>query len=60
MMYSIKKFAEMIGVTTKTLRNWDKNDLLKPIILPSGHRRYTDEHLKIIQEEKWTKKSLKK
>jgi DNA-binding transcriptional MerR regulator len=44
-MYSIKEFSTLIGVTTTTLRNWDKNGKLKPIVLPSGHRRYTEKHL---------------
>lgn len=47
-MYTISEFAKKIGVNVKTLRNWDKSGKLKPIILPSGHRRYTDDHLKII------------
>lgn len=44
-MYSIGKFAEKLGVTTQTLRNWDKEGKLSPIKLDTGHRRYTDEHM---------------
>ncbi|APM39805.1 IS607 family transposase [Clostridium kluyveri] len=44
-MYSIGKFAEKLGVTIQTLRNWDKEGKLSPIKLDSGHRRYTEEHL---------------
>ena len=44
-MYSIGEFSKIIGVTRTTLRNWDKTNKLKPILLESGHRRYTDEHL---------------
>lgn len=44
-MYSISEFANLINVTQTTLRNWDKNGKLKPIVLESGHRRYTTEHL---------------
>jgi predicted site-specific integrase-resolvase len=47
-MYSIGEFAKLINVTTQTLRNWDKENKLKPIILESGHRRYTDEHFNLI------------
>ena len=44
-MYSIGEFSKIISVTRTTLRNWDKTNKLKPILLESGHRRYTDEHL---------------
>ena len=47
-MYSIGEFAKLINVTAQTLRNWDKENKLKPIILDSGHRRYTNEHLNLI------------
>lgn len=55
-MYSISEFAKLIGVTKQTLRNWDKNGKLKPIILDSGHRRYTNEHLNLINGVKDNKK----
>ena len=39
--YSISEFAELIGVTTQTLRNWDKSGKLKPAgITDGGHRLY--------------------
>lgn len=44
--YNIKQFSEIINVSKQTLRNWDKDGILVPIRLSSGHRRYTDEHLK--------------
>jgi putative resolvase len=44
--YNIKQFSELINVSKQTLRNWDKEGKLIPIKLNSGHRRYTDEHLK--------------
>lgn len=47
-MYSIGEFAKLINVTTQTLRNWDKQNKLKPVILESGHRRYTNDHLNLI------------
>lgn len=47
-MYSITEFAKLINVTSQTLRNWDMSGKLSPIKLKSGHRRYTEEHLKII------------
>lgn len=51
-MYSIGEFAKLINVTTQTLRNWDKQNKLKPVILESGHRRYTNEHLNLINSIK--------
>ena len=44
-MYSISQFAKLISVSQGTLRRWDKEGKLKPVLLASGHRRYTDEHL---------------
>ena len=38
--------AESLGVTTQTLRNWDKSGKLKPAyVAESGYRYYTDEQL---------------
>lgn len=45
-IYSIGEFAKLIGKTEQTLRNWDKNGLLKPYyIAPSGFRYYSEEQL---------------
>lgn len=44
--YSIGEFAELIGKTAQTLRNWDKRDILKPHhITDSGYRYYSQEQL---------------
>lgn len=44
--YSIGEFAKLIGKTEQTLRNWDKNNTLKPHhIAPSGYRYYSQEQL---------------
>ena len=44
--YSIAKFAEAIGKTTKTLRNWDKLGILKPVrVEATGYRYYSQEQL---------------
>jgi len=51
-LYKINEFAKLINVSTQTLRNWDKKGILKPILLNSKHRRYTDEHLSIIRNKK--------
>jgi putative resolvase len=42
-VYSIGKFAKMIGVTEQTLRNWDKTGKLKPNhTTESGYRYYSE------------------
>lgn len=44
--YSIGEFANEIGKTIQTLRNWDKSGKLKPAyIAPGGHRYYTQSQL---------------
>ncbi|KXG76215.1 Multidrug-efflux transporter 1 regulator [Thermotalea metallivorans] len=44
--YSIGEFAELIGVTQQTLRNWDKVGKLKPShIGKSGYRYYSQQQL---------------
>lgn len=44
--YSIGEFADAIGKTTKTLRNWDKSGRLKPAMIDeNGYRYYSQEQL---------------
>jgi predicted site-specific integrase-resolvase len=44
--YSIGKFSKLIGVTTQSLRNWDKIGRLRPHhISKSGYRYYSQEQL---------------
>ncbi|MEG2289654.1 MAG: IS607 family transposase [Clostridium sp.] len=44
--YSIGEFSKLIGKTTQTLRNWDKENVLKPHhIANSGYRYYSQEQL---------------
>ena len=44
--YNISKASKLLKVSAQTLRNWDKNDILKPsFISESGYRYYTDEDL---------------
>ncbi|GAC42129.1 IS607 family transposase [Paenibacillus popilliae] len=41
-MYSIGQIAKMVGVTTKTMREWDKSGKLKPHhVSESGYRYYS-------------------
>ena len=41
-LYSISKTAEILDVTPKTLRIWDKENKLKPVLTSGGHRRYRE------------------
>jgi DNA-binding transcriptional MerR regulator len=50
-MYSIGKFAKLLGVTTQTLRNWHKSGELIPcMITRGGSRYYSEEQLKILKK----------
>ena len=43
--YSIGEFADKIGKTIQTLRNWDKNNTFKPAYVTTGGTRYySQEH----------------
>ncbi len=44
--YKISEFAEKVGVTAVTLRNWERKGLLLPHhVSPTGYRYYTDKQL---------------
>lgn len=43
-LYKIGEFAEKIGVTTQTLRNWDKEGRLKPAKVTAGGTRYYSDY----------------
>jgi DNA-binding transcriptional MerR regulator len=44
--YKISEFAEMVGVTAVTLRNWEKRGFLTPHhVSPTGYRYYTEKQL---------------
>jgi predicted site-specific integrase-resolvase len=44
--YPIGKFAEEIGVTVQSVRNWDKSSKLKPHhVSDGGHRYYSQEQV---------------
>lgn len=40
--YKPKEFAEMIGVSVKTLQRWDRESILKAYRTPKNRRYYTD------------------
>ena len=44
--YTIRQFAERVGLSVKTLQRWDREGKLKPFRTPSNRRQYTDEHIR--------------
>lgn len=43
--YTVREFADMVGVSVKTLQRWDREGRLSPSRTPTNRRIYTDEHL---------------
>ncbi len=43
--YTIRQFAERVGLSVKTLQRWDREGKLKPLRTPSNRRQYTDDHI---------------
>lgn len=43
--YKPQEFAEMIGVSVKTLQRWDREGKLTAFRTLTNRRYYTDEHL---------------
>ena len=43
MHYRPNEFADLAGVSVKTLHRWDSSGKLKPLRTIGGHRYYTDE-----------------
>ncbi len=52
--YKPQEFAEMLGISVKTLQRWDREGKLKAYRTPSDRRYYTDEHLKVFNEGRQT------
>lgn len=51
MEYTIKQIAEISGVTTRTLRFYDEQSLLKPAFLSDvGYRMYTEKEVDRLQQ----------
>lgn len=44
-LYTIREFAEKLGVSISTLRAWDREGKLVALRTPTGKRRYTEEML---------------
>ena len=57
--YSAKTVTKILGVTAQTLRNWDKENKLKPTYVKSnGYRYYSEESILAYTQERKTKKNL--
>ena len=57
--YSLRKVSEMLGVTSQTLRNWDREGKLKPSYTKSnGYRYYSEDSILSYTQERKTKKEL--
>ena len=57
--YSTKTVAELLGVTSQTLRNWDRVGKLKPSYVKSnGYRYYSEDSILSYTQERKTKKTL--
>ena len=54
-MYKIQEFADMLGISTKTLRNKDKKGLLTPSYVKPGsqYRLYSDELAYIYDDSRY-------
>jgi len=44
-LISIGVVSKLLGVTTKTLRIWEKENKINVIYTPNGHRRYEHEYI---------------
>jgi len=43
MVYSRKEFAEKIGISVETIRQWERKGLIKCLRTPTGRPFYTEE-----------------
>ena len=60
--YKLKDFAELLGVSVKTLQCWDREGILKANRTPTDRRYYTyDQYLQFkgINIENDTRKTIK-
>lgn len=48
--YRVREFAQLAGVTSKTLRHYERVGLLKPGRSGAGYRLYTERHLQRLEE----------
>lgn len=46
-MYTISQVSDMVGIAAVTIRSWEqRHGIITPIRKPSGHRVYTEQHIK--------------
>lgn len=45
-IYRINQFCRKVGLSRGTVINLEKRGIITPLRLPSGERRYTEEHVK--------------
>ena len=50
-LVNIAKASRLLGVTPKTLRNWEKAGRLHSVRTPGGHRRYKPSDLEAMLHE---------
>ncbi|MCD7033337.1 MerR family transcriptional regulator [Metabacillus sp. GX 13764] len=56
--YNIKAVSKMLGIQPGTLRAWERRyNMIAPVRNESGHRLYTEEHIKIL---KWLMSKINK
>ncbi|MCO0601406.1 MerR family transcriptional regulator, partial [Peribacillus butanolivorans] len=48
-MHSIGEVAKILGISTHTLRYYEKEKIIIPVRDASGDRRYNDTHIKWLQ-----------
>lgn len=48
MLLTVSEAAKRLGVTTKTLRNWEADGAVEAIRTPGGHRRYEESFLDLL------------
>ena len=51
-LIKISEVAKLFGVTTRTVRRWEKSGKIKPILTLGKHRRYKLSEIKSLIGEK--------
>ncbi|WP_139193062.1 MerR family transcriptional regulator, partial [Anaerobacillus alkalilacustris] len=51
-MYTLKEAANILGVSSSTLRRWEKEGKITSTRTSGGHRRYTTEDLSNVNKNK--------
>jgi putative resolvase len=51
-LLSLSEAAEVLGVTTQTLRNWDRADKIKTVRTVGSHRRIPVSEIERLQQTK--------